>query len=522
MPLLTTAEPQEQRPLSLFSAAALALGAAVSFARLRFALPLAAYDDDAFYYFQIARNIATGHGSSFDGIHHTNGYHPLWMLVCVVLSWLATGRAFFVLLQCVSFASFVVCFFAARKLFRQACRQNVLAEIAAVAVALQCLILTHGGMEITLTLPLALLLCVYRLRTGFTWSSRSAAIYGSLAALVVLSRLDSLLWIMLLLCGEFVLASRDSTKPYAKLILAAFIGALPLALYALSNHHWFHVWMPVSGMSKELRLHHGFTLAGLRSSLYLLDQVYGPLVVYPALVVMLCAIARVLWPRQAPQRIEVRAVAVSLMLFPVVQLLALGFTSDWAIWSWYLYPFVLAMLGALLLLLGDSPAKHEKARPGFYLPALLTCSLMLPMGVLYLATAIVGTEQPRWAAFALDLQGFARSHPGIYAMGDCAGASGYVVPQPIVQTEGLVMDAAFLNNIRKQRDLRDVLQSYNVSYYVTLRATQVNGCFHVEEPAQGGPDSPRMRTTLCQSPVASFHEGPVELRVFEIPPTPAK
>jgi hypothetical protein len=35
--------------------------------------------DDAFYYFKIAQNIAAGRGSSFDGIHPTNGYHPLWM-----------------------------------------------------------------------------------------------------------------------------------------------------------------------------------------------------------------------------------------------------------------------------------------------------------------------------------------------------------------------------------------------------------------------------------------------------------
>jgi hypothetical protein len=41
--------------------------------------------DDGFYYFQIARNIAQGVGSSFDGITKTNGYHPLWMLICVMI-----------------------------------------------------------------------------------------------------------------------------------------------------------------------------------------------------------------------------------------------------------------------------------------------------------------------------------------------------------------------------------------------------------------------------------------------------
>ncbi|GAP11335.1 hypothetical protein BECAL_02523 [Bellilinea caldifistulae] len=39
--------------------------------------------DDAFYYFQVARNISEGRGSTLDGIHPSNGYHPLWMLVLI-------------------------------------------------------------------------------------------------------------------------------------------------------------------------------------------------------------------------------------------------------------------------------------------------------------------------------------------------------------------------------------------------------------------------------------------------------
>jgi len=45
--------------------------------------------DDAYYYFKVAQNISEGHGSTFDGINQTNGYHPLWMLVCVPIFALA-------------------------------------------------------------------------------------------------------------------------------------------------------------------------------------------------------------------------------------------------------------------------------------------------------------------------------------------------------------------------------------------------------------------------------------------------
>ncbi len=44
--------------------------------------------DDSFYYFQIARNLAEGKFSTFDGgITRTNGYHPVWMLLITPFYW---------------------------------------------------------------------------------------------------------------------------------------------------------------------------------------------------------------------------------------------------------------------------------------------------------------------------------------------------------------------------------------------------------------------------------------------------
>jgi hypothetical protein len=57
--------------------------------------------DDAYYYFQIGREIAHGHGSTFNGLDLTNGYHPLWQAICVLpflvgLTGLAAVRALLV------------------------------------------------------------------------------------------------------------------------------------------------------------------------------------------------------------------------------------------------------------------------------------------------------------------------------------------------------------------------------------------------------------------------------------------
>ncbi len=51
--------------------------------------------DDSFYYFDIARNIVQGLGSTADGVNPTNGYHPLWLLALLpIFSFFSDGGSF--------------------------------------------------------------------------------------------------------------------------------------------------------------------------------------------------------------------------------------------------------------------------------------------------------------------------------------------------------------------------------------------------------------------------------------------
>jgi len=47
--------------------------------------------DDSFYYFQIARNAASGNGVSFDGVEPANGFHPLWFVLLLPIYLLSGG-----------------------------------------------------------------------------------------------------------------------------------------------------------------------------------------------------------------------------------------------------------------------------------------------------------------------------------------------------------------------------------------------------------------------------------------------
>ena len=44
--------------------------------------------DDLYFYLEIARNLATGEGQSFTEIYPTNGFHPLWLYILAIWSYL--------------------------------------------------------------------------------------------------------------------------------------------------------------------------------------------------------------------------------------------------------------------------------------------------------------------------------------------------------------------------------------------------------------------------------------------------
>ena len=88
--------------------------------------------------------------------------------------------------------------------------------------------------------------------------------------------------------------------------------------------------------------------------------------------------------------------------------------------------------------------------------------------------------------------------------------------RPVVQLEGLMMDKAFLEQIRGQRNVVDALNAYHVHYYIATNPQAVNGCEAVREPVQAGPTSKVMRGTLCQAPVYAFTFCGTRTLVFDM------
>jgi len=79
---------------SMILAAGLACCVPVAFDFVRMPLRqlLAVVADDAFFYFQIARNIVASGVPSFDGVNPTNGFHPAWMAVVTLCATFVSDR----------------------------------------------------------------------------------------------------------------------------------------------------------------------------------------------------------------------------------------------------------------------------------------------------------------------------------------------------------------------------------------------------------------------------------------------
>jgi hypothetical protein len=468
-------------------------------------------EDDFYYYLKVAQNVASGLGSTFNGITRTNGYHPLYFVVLVFLCKITTSLVgIFRGLWVIWVLAVAATFLGARRLLDRPGSGPFLTNALAVAFLVPCVHLFCEGMEVTLTLPLGIaLLGVFRsrLENWMFWHSAGA---GLLAALTILSRLDSIFLVLLVLI--FTLATPEQRRGVGPRQIAGFaIGGGPLLFaYFLFNHFYFHTWMPISGSAKQLKLTPWPTLTGIRSGGLYIDF----------LLVFLVYAAIAFWLTRKKLRPEERSVLLAASAFPFLQIGVLAFLSDWPLWGWYFYTVRFAILAALVLLVAI-PGSAWVSRQAVWLKA---GAYVIALALLLRAHYKAVPSMEMIYDVAVQLHAFEQSHPGVYAMGGGAGMAGWILKAPLVQTEGLMMDPGYLLHVRHQDNLVTTLRTYGVRYYVTSESSDPGGfsqqrdgkCFLADEPYETGHAAPHIRARFCDPPVADIVTGPVVNHIFDL------
>lgn len=472
-------------------------------------LLLGFFQDDFYYYLKIADNLAQHGLSSFDGTHLTNGYHPLWLLTFTLLRLLLRGAPFFVALQALTLACALLCFAAAERIFRTLHVPNPLCSLGPFLVSMQALLLLRYGMEVTLALPLGLWLVAYLLDVDATTRPPTVLWLSLLASLTVLARLDAALLIASLFLALLLTTSHLRSRTH---LLSLALGGIPLYLYLLINHRVFHLLLPVSSHAKQLKstlLPSSSTVLGLLHPLDRMKMIF----ILPCLLLLAAGLLAFLRASRNLPRSHA-AILLAALLFPLLQVSALSTLSDWTLWPWYFYSFVFSSAASIALLaIIPLPGAHTLASR-----ALLPASLMLAGAYLaYIAaySALLPTSVGIYTS-SRALASYMDAHPGIYAMGDQAGTTAFLSSQPVIQLEGLVMDADFLRKIKAQEPLRQILADYGANFYVTLAPATAQPCLSVREPSQAGPHSPTSKGVICSAPLATFYrDNVIPIRVFD-------
>ena len=230
------------------------------YASLQFALQhdvhrlLARIVDDASYYMTIARNIASGGGVTFDGIHKTNGFHPLWLLMLVPLFLLQKPPE--TMIRLVALFQIVLLSLAYVLFVRTQLRLFPPRTAALSAVLFVPLVFmpSVNGME-TAVLVLALVLLygygAYISQLECDW--RRAALLGVIIGFVLLARVDMIV-LPLVLTGfgaRYALAAEDRPKVVSAIVACGLSTFAVVAPYLILSYREFGTIMPISASLKS-------------------------------------------------------------------------------------------------------------------------------------------------------------------------------------------------------------------------------------------------------------------------------
>ena len=478
------------------------------------------WSDDFFYYLKPAMNVVAGKGATFDGSISTNGYHPLWMLLITLLV-AVTGSgaaALFPLAFVVAATTAATFAFSQRLAARLLGTRGLASLIIALYSTIYFYTIAKHGMEINFTVPLMMYMALRVLDgKGSLTETRDTIATGALSGLLVLSRTDSVIFVAM-----YVLAAL-SCRPLRpgdalRTGLCFMLGFFPVFVYLAFNIHYFGGLLPVSGAAKQLAVgawrHPKFRGYEFSNKLH-----YA--FVFPVLAANALALAVTVFGKTGEGKLERRVGLLPILIFPQAFYLLQICMNDWPFWDWYLYPWLAAAPIALSLSALSVPRLLRRFELWAQGAGLRRLSALCAAAIA-VALVTVGFDyrtpiaQSSIHTFAIALTEFSKTHPGRYAMGDRAGMVGFLLPFPLLQLEGLMEDRKFLDNIRKQRDLGEVLDEYGVDYYASSGAQPLGTCYRATEPKQAGPSSPRMVGTFCQEPVLVYQDAHDRTVVFAL------
>ena len=413
--------------------------------------------DDAFYYFQIARNLARGLGTTFDGVHATNGYHPLWLLISAGVFALVPGdTAPLMLLYALQVAMLIG---AALLLFL------ALKEIDPVASAFTVVLLLASffsrkilfeGMEsgVAFLLVCGLILLAVRRRTRFfaPATRRDAVVMFVLLLAVSLARLEAAFLAASWVVVALVMDARERGNARGRILAIALGLALAGGAYVATNVVLVGVPLPISGLVKAggdhawdaaypIFLGHRDAFAGLIAPPG--GSRWAQALRAVEAVALILALAFLL--RRSRREDPGRALTLGYFLLFVLVFVTVSAFVTRGIWYWYRWPALLAGVLATFALVHLVLARIRPVRLGRFLLAAVVAVAVVPDWALTLRPPTLADWNPL-RGFVMDdtIRFIADRIPADERIaGVSNGIFSYFSGRQIENLEGLANGAAF-------------------------------------------------------------------------------
>jgi hypothetical protein len=416
--------------------------------------------DDAFYYFQVAKNIGLGNGSTFDGIHATNGYHPLWQILLIPIFSLDLQP-----IDAVRFALTLQLAIATTTsiLFAQMLRRFFKPPITLFALLLWYPLLfvrTLNGMETSLAIFFLVIACSMILNSGYATDARRSLSLGFILSLVMLSRLDMCFFVLPVL---FSYGYSYKRKPIQDVLRSAALLCLGFSFlflpYLAVNYFLFHELLPISGVIKS-----SFpSLAG--NTVRTITQtsefpLVNALIIFGAYIYLL-------WLHALRWSLPFRVSAFYQKVLTVLAVMVVTHSAytfcfvRWGIYSWYFVPYsIFAVLLAV-------PAFEWLLDNVIRFKALFTfgaCMILVVVALWRMQWTMRMDSRYNFASYNLSAVQWAKIHTlptELFAYSDC-GIFSFFSGRKVINLDGL------MNN----RDFQKVLREKGLSYYLNTNGVK--------------------------------------------------
>jgi hypothetical protein len=461
--------------------------------------------DDAYYYFEVARNLAAKGWATFDGLHATSGIQLLWGLVLTGVASIVNERIAFlhavlVLSALLNGLTGVLLWRGGRRLYSPA-----LGELAVLIWAGFMLGLRPTMMGMEYPLHITIIVVLFFVAWDLFAHPQNASL-GKIAALGVFAafnfgtRLDSAVYSVLLIALVLVVLLRARVERSfflkALIVLGAILG-VSVCLFAALNYSFARAVLPLSGLVKSFYAAHHFdaygwttALAGhifwfveiqaraildVVASILLEGEVYEPL----ALVVILGALAASVWGAhriyvtraQNPERFRFAQFLGLLWLFGVLHVVTVVATIGhfahitqhywgWLFITWCLWAAVLVemALGAM------QNVRVRRSVAAIGLAAFLGAHLWF--AVAYYVQPFVPNLNNRRVETAAWINAHLPPDARIGAWN--AGVLGYFSERTVVNLDGLANDREYLQFLASGAPLQGYLQQQHINYIVDV------------------------------------------------------